>query len=109
MVDGDDYVYDDDYDDEYDVNSLWKWIIAGALFFDVSIVGLASLSVVLLLSQLDLASVRYHALGAYAKSVYLVLQKFCLCKKNDKHEACLKSASKKELFYKTGCKSVVMF
>ena len=53
MVDGDDYVYvdDDDYDDEYDVNSLWKWIIAGALFFDVSIVGLASLSVVLLLAH----------------------------------------------------------
>ena len=42
---------DDDYDDEYDVNRLWKWIIAGALFFDVSIVGLASLSVVLLLSR----------------------------------------------------------
>ena len=54
LVDGDDYVYvdvDDDYDDEYDVNRLWKWIIAGALFFDVSIVGLASLSVVLLLSR----------------------------------------------------------
>ena len=51
LVDGDDYVYDDDYDDEYDVNRLWKWIIAGALFFDVSIVGLASLSVVLLLSM----------------------------------------------------------
>ena len=49
LVDGDDYVYDDDYDDEYDVNSLWKWIIAGALFFDVSIVDLASLSGVLLL------------------------------------------------------------
>ena len=53
LVYGDDYVYvdDDDYDDEYDVNRLWKWIIAGALFFDVSIVGLASLSVVLLLSM----------------------------------------------------------
>ena len=51
LVDGDDYVCDDDYDDEYDVNRLWKWIIAGALFFDVSIVGLASLSVVLLLSH----------------------------------------------------------
>ena len=53
LVDGDDYVYvdDDHYDDEYDVNRLWKWIIAGALFFDVSIVGLASLSVVLLLSH----------------------------------------------------------
>ena len=48
LVDGDDYVY---VDDEYDVNRLWKWIIAGALFFDVSIVGLASLSVVLLLSR----------------------------------------------------------
>ena len=51
MVDVDDYVYDDDHNDEYDVNRLWKWIIAGALFFDVSIVGLASLSVVLLLSR----------------------------------------------------------
>ena len=48
LVDGDDYVY---VDDEYDVNRLWKWIIAEALFFDVSIVGLASLSVVLLLSR----------------------------------------------------------
>ena len=48
LVYGDDYVY---VDDEYDVNRLWKWIIAGALFFDVSIVGLASLSVVLLLSM----------------------------------------------------------
>ena len=71
-------IHDDEYDDEYDVNRLWKWIIAGALFFDVSIVGLASLSVVLLLSQLDLASVRYHALGAYAKSVYLVFVSFCV-------------------------------
>ena len=44
-------IHDDEYDDEYDVNRLWKWIIAGALFFDVSIVGLASLSVVLLLSM----------------------------------------------------------
>ena len=26
-------------------------------------------------AQLDLATVRYHALGAYAKSVYLVLRK----------------------------------
>ena len=31
-------------------------------------------------AQLDLATVRYHALGAYAKSVYLVISSFCFRK-----------------------------
>ena len=68
LVDGDDYVYvdDDDYDDEYDVNRLWKWIIAGALFFDVSIVGLASLSVVLLLPQYPMEAAMLMSLDFFS-------------------------------------------
>ena len=40
-------------------------------------------------AQLDLATVRYHALGAYAKSVYLVFEPVLIAPKASAEGACI--------------------